>query len=127
MTDKRQEPMEQQELDETQIPPLTELDDDPRIPHIVEALRHVYDPEIPANIYELGLIYEIRAREDGSIHIDMTLTTPHCPVAEEIPQWVKEAALKAPEVENVTVELTWDPPWNPSLMAESARWQLNMF
>lgn len=114
-------------LDETQIPPLTELDDDPRIPYIVEALRHVYDPEIPVNVYELGLIYEIRVREDGQIHIEMTLTSPHCPVAEEIPVWIINAAKKAEGVDDVSINITWDPPWNPSLMSDTAKYQLNMF
>ncbi len=115
------------DLLDAMTPPLTELDDDPRIPFIIENLRHVYDPEIPVNIYELGLIYEIRVKENQNIHIRMTLTAPNCPVAGEMPEWIKEAALKADGVDHVDVELDWDPPWNPSLMAETAKLQLNMF
>lgn len=115
------------ELLDAMTPPLTELDNDPRIPYIVENLRHVYDPEIPVNIYELGLIYEIRLKEKDHFHIRMTLTAPNCPVAGEMPDWIKDAALKADGVNTVEVELDWDPPWNPSLMAETAKLQLNMF
>ena len=115
------------DLLDAMTPPLTELDNDPRIPLIVENLRHVYDPEIPVNVYELGLIYEIRTRDDDRIYIRMTLTAPNCPVAGEMPGWIQEAAEKAEGVEKVEVELDWDPPWNPSLMAETAKLQLNMF
>ncbi len=115
------------DLLDAMTPPLTELDNDPRVPLIVENLRHVYDPEIPVNVYELGLIYEIRTREDNNIYIRMTLTAPNCPVAGEMPGWIQEAAEKADGVNKVEVELDWDPPWNPSLMAETAKLQLNMF
>lgn len=138
MTDNKTEPTDEtkklklsdplEPLDETQIPPMTEVDDDPRIPYIIESLRHVYDPEIPVNVYELGLIYEIRVREnDKQIHIEMTLTSPHCPVAEEIPLWIISAAKKVEGVDDVSINITWDPPWNPSLMSDTAKYHLNMF
>lgn len=129
MTETPEIPEPEIDLDllDAMTPPLTELDNDPRIPFIVENLRHIYDPEIPVNIYELGLIYEIRVKEDDSIHIRMTLTAPNCPVAGEMPEWIKEGALKTDGVDVVNVELDWDPPWNPSLMAETAKLQLNMF
>lgn len=127
MVDDRQMPDIDDEMLDAMTPPLTEWDDDPRIPLIIEQFRHVYDPEIPVNIYELGLIYEIRLKDDDVFHIRMTLTAPNCPVAGEMPEWIREAALKAEGVEKATVELDWDPPWNPSLMAETAKLQLNMF
>lgn len=116
-----------EELAKAMIPPMTELSDDPRVEQIVENLRHIYDPEIPVNIYELGLIYEITAEEDGGIYIKMTLTAPNCPVAGEMPVWVREAAEKVEGVDKVNVDLSFDPPWNPTFMAETAKLMMNMF
>lgn len=116
-----------EELAKAMIPPMTELSNDPRVEQIVENLRHVYDPEIPVNIYELGLIYEITAEPDDVFYIKMTLTAPNCPVAGEMPQWVEEAARKVDGVKEVTVDLTFDPPWNPTYMAETAKLMMNMF
>lgn len=120
------------ELAAAMIPPMTELSDDPRVEEIVENLRHIYDPEIPVNIYELGLIYEIThdkdaAGEPGKFYIKMTLTAPNCPVAGEMPVWVKDAAEKVEGVNEATVDLTFDPPWNPTFMAETAKLMMNMF
>lgn len=117
------------DLAEAMIPPMTEFADDPKIFEMIEHIRHVYDPEIPANIFELGLIYEITAEADKPDHyyIKMTLTAPNCPVAGELPVWVGDAAKKAEGVADVTVDLVWDPPWNPTCMAETAKLQLNMF
>ncbi len=117
------------DLAEAQIPPMTQVDNDPRLTTVIENLRHVYDPEIPVNVYELGLIYalHIDTKNTDKLNIMMTLTSPNCPVAEELPQWIKEAAEKVDGIEEVDVELSWDPPWSPSLMAESAKYQLNMF
>lgn len=117
------------ELEAAMVPPNTELSDDARVPHIVENLRHVYDPEIPVNIYELGLIYEITKNADDTFYIKMTLTAPNCPVAGEMPVWVREAAEKVDGigVGRVTVDLTFDPPWNPTMMAETAKLMMNMF
>ena len=117
-----------EELAKAMIPPMTELSDDPRVEEIVENLRHVYDPEIPVNIYELGLIYEITTNaENDSVYVKMTLTAPNCPVAGEMPVWVEEAARKVDGVGEVTVDLTFDPPWNPTYMAETAKLMMNMF
>lgn len=94
---------------------------------IVEKLKEVFDPEIPVNVYEIGLIYEINVAEDGKAHILMTLTSPNCPVAEILPMEVKE---KAEEVENVTeveVELTFEPPWTMDMLTDEARLELGMF
>lgn len=116
-----------EELEKAMIPPMTELSDDPRVHEIVENLRHVYDPEIPVNIYELGLIYEITLNPDNSFYIKMTLTAPNCPVAGEMPVWVREAGEKVAGAGKVDVDLTFDPPWNPTMMAETAKLMMNMF
>ena len=95
--------------------------------NIVEALRTVYDPEIPVNIYDLGLIYEFDLAEDGTVKIEMSLTSPGCPVAGEMPGWVAEAASGVTGVGEVTVRLVWDPMWNPEMMTEDAQLALGMF
>jgi FeS assembly SUF system protein len=94
---------------------------------IVEALKTVYDPEIPVDIYELGLIYQFDLSESGAVRIVMTLTTPGCPVAGEMPGMVAEAVAALDGVGEVEVELTWDPPWTPEKMTEDARLLLGMF
>ena len=94
---------------------------------IVEALRTVYDPEIPVNIYELGLIYDVDLQEGGAVHIKMTLTSPACPVAGSLPGEVQNKIEAVPGVTSAEIELVWDPVWNPSMMSEAARLQLGMF
>jgi FeS assembly SUF system protein len=94
---------------------------------IVAALKSVYDPEIPADVYELGLIYKIDIGDDRAISIDMTLTTPNCPSAQELPGMVENAAASVPGVGPVTVKVVWDPPWEPSRMSDEARMVLNMW
>jgi FeS assembly SUF system protein len=95
---------------------------------VVEALKTVYDPEIPVDIYELGLIYDIGIEADGKVAIKMTLTAPGCPVAGTMPQMVEDAIrAKVPGVNEVEVELVWDPPWDFTRMSEAARLELNMF
>ena len=94
---------------------------------IVEALKTVYDPEIPVDIYELGLIYRIGLKPKGKIEIDMTLTAPGCPVADYMPLWVEEAVRGLPGVQAVEVQMVFDPPWDMSRMSEEARVALNMF
>lgn len=89
--------------------------------NIIEAIKTVYDPEIPVNVYELGLIYEINIKEEGKIHILMTLTSPMCPVAESLPAEVKEKVEKLEEVKEVEIEMTFEPPWEPAMMSEEAR------
>lgn len=93
---------------------------------VIEALQSVYDPEIPVNIYELGLIYNIEVRDDRSVEVRLTLTSPMCPVAGSLPP---EVEAKVAQVEGVTkssVDLVWDPPWNPSMMTEAAKLELGM-
>jgi FeS assembly SUF system protein len=94
---------------------------------IVEALKTIYDPEIPVNIYELGLIYDVDLQEDGAVKVKMTLTAPGCPVAGTLPGEVQAKVAGAPGVTSAEVELVWDPAWNPSMMSEAARLELGMF
>lgn len=94
---------------------------------VIEALRTVYDPEIPVNIFELGLIYERKIEADGSVKITMTLTAPACPVAGILPQQVADAVAAVPGVGEVEVELVWDPPWEPGRMSEDAKMALGFF
>jgi FeS assembly SUF system protein len=108
----------------TSIPPaeLEQLTAD-----IVGALKTVYDPEIPADIYELGLIYRIDIDDDRNVTVEMTLTSPGCPVAGEMPSWVENAVASVTGVGQVTVKLTFDPPWDQSRMSDEARLALGMF
>ncbi len=91
---------------------------------IVEACRSVYDPEIPVNIFDLGLIYTIEINDENEIDIIMTLTAPGCPVAGEMPGWVAEAVEPLPGVKHVNVQLTWEPPWGMEMMSDEARLEL---
>ena len=94
---------------------------------IVSALKTVYDPEIPADIYELGLIYKVDIKDDRTVDVDMTLTTPNCPAAAELPLMVENAVASVQGVGPVTVQVVWDPPWDPSRMSDEARLVLNMW
>jgi FeS assembly SUF system protein len=93
---------------------------------IIERLRTVYDPEIPVDIYELGLIYEVRVDAEGKVGIRMTLTSPMCPAAEALPPEVETKAREVPGVSSVDLELVWDPPWTPEKMSEAAKLELGM-
>jgi FeS assembly SUF system protein len=93
---------------------------------VVEVLKSVYDPEIPVDIYELGLIYDVQISEDGDATIDMTLTTPHCPVAESLPQEVELRVLSVPGIRDAVVNLVCDAPWDPTKMSDEARLELGM-
>jgi FeS assembly SUF system protein len=101
---------------------ITRLTDD-----IVSALKTVYDPEIPADIYELGLIYKVDIKDDRTVDVDMTLTTPNCPAAAELPMMVENAVASVQGVGPVNVQIVWDPPWDPSRMSDEARLVLNMW
>ena len=94
---------------------------------LIAALKTVYDPEIPVDIYELGLIYKVDVADNKDVTIDMTLTAPGCPVAGEMPGMVKDALLTVPGIGDVTVNMTFDPPWTPDHMSEEAKLELNMF
>ena len=93
---------------------------------IIEEIRKIYDPELPVNIYELGLIYDIIVENEKSAKIKMTLTTPICPVAESLPKEVKEGAMQVEGIEEVDLELVWDPPWTKDMMSEAAKLELNL-
>jgi FeS assembly SUF system protein len=94
---------------------------------VIAVLKTVFDPEIPVDIYELGLIYAVEIGDDGHVKVEMTLTTPSCPSAQELPSQVEEAVRAVPGVTDVTVEVVWDPPWDQSRMSEDARLALNMY
>jgi len=94
---------------------------------LIDAVSQVYDPEIPVNIYELGLIYAFDIAADGHVKVEMTLTAPNCPSAQELPDQVKDVVERVPGVKSAEVEVVWDPPWDPSRMSEEARLQLNMY
>ncbi len=94
---------------------------------IVQALKTVFDPEIPADIYELGLIYKVDIADDRKVAIDMTLTAPGCPVAGEMPGWVEDAVTKVPGVQSCAVSMVFDPPWDQSRMSDEARVALDMW
>ena len=93
---------------------------------IIKEIKKIYDPEIPVNIYELGLIYKIEIDKKNIVNIDMTLTTPNCPVADSLPKQVKEYILNVKGVSDVKLNLDWDPPWDKSKMSEAARLELNL-
>ena len=93
---------------------------------VIEEIKKIYDPEIPVNIYELGLIYKIEINEKNVVKVDMTLTSPNCPVAESLPNQVKEYILKVKGVSDVNLNLVWDPPWDKSKMSEAAKLELNL-
>lgn len=94
---------------------------------IIEQIKTVYDPEIPVDIYELGLIYEIEIDDQGVVHMVMTLTTPMCPVADSLPMEVQEKVMEVEGVEDVNLELVFDPPWSKEMMSEEAQFALDMF
>ena len=93
---------------------------------VIEQVKKIYDPEIPVNIYELGLIYKIEVDEKNKINIDMTLTSPNCPVAESLPKEVKENIMKVEGVSDVNLNLVWEPPWDKDKMSEAAKLELNL-
>ena len=94
---------------------------------LIAQLKTVFDPEIPVDIYELGLIYKVDVSDDKDVAIEMTLTAPGCPVAGEMPEWVREAVMDVDGVRSCNVNLVFDPPWDPSRMSDEAKLQLNMF
>ena len=93
---------------------------------IIAEVKKIYDPEIPVNIYELGLIYKIEVDEKNKVNVDMTLTSPNCPVAESLPNQVKENIMKVEGVSDVDLKVVWDPPWTQEKMSEAAKLELNL-
>ena len=93
---------------------------------VITEIKKIYDPEIPVNIYELGLIYDINIDNENNVKINMTLTSPNCPVAESLPNEVKNSVKEIKDVKNVDLNLVWEPPWDKSMMSESAKLELNL-
>ena len=93
---------------------------------IISEIKKIYDPEIPVNIYELGLIYDVNVDENNKVYVKMTLTTPNCPVAESLPNEVKKSIKEIKEVNEVNLDLVFDPPWDKSMMSEAAKLELNL-
>ena len=93
---------------------------------IITEIKKIYDPEIPVNIYELGLIYDIKVENKNTAKVKMTLTSPNCPVAESLPKEVKDSIMQVEGIEKVDLDLVWDPPWDKSMMSESAKLELNL-
>ena len=112
---------------ESKSPPLPQAELDALTDKLIDQLKTVFDPEIPVDVYELGLIYKVDVSDDRDVAIDMTLTAPGCPVAGEMPGWVEDAVRQIPEVRSCKVELVFDPPWEPSRMCDEAKLALNMF
>ena len=93
---------------------------------VIEEIKKIFDPEIPVNIYELGLIYKIEVDEKNKVNLDMTLTSPNCPVAESLPKQVKDTIMKVAGVSDVNLNLVWEPPWDKDKMSEAAKLELNL-
>ena len=108
-------------------PPPSQAELDVLTDKLIEQLKTVYDPEIPVDIYELGLIYKVDVSDDREVAVEMTLTAPGCPVAGEMPGWVEDAVMGIDGIKSCTVNLVFDPPWDPSRMSDEAKLQLNMF
>ena len=94
--------------------------------HIINEIKKIYDPEIPVNIYELGLIYDIKIENKNTAKVKMTLTSPNCPVAESLPKEVKDSVMQVEGIDKVDLDLVWDPPWDKTMMSESAKLELNL-
>jgi len=121
------EPAESGSADAPALPePLTDEQKQAIEEGVIEALKTVYDPEIPVNIYDLGLIYRVVVRDDGKVQVDMTLTAPGCPVAQTFPAMVENEISRVEGVRSAHVEVVWDPPWNQDMMSEAAKLQLNL-
>ena len=93
---------------------------------IIEEIKKIYDPEIPVNIYELGLIYDIKVEDKNTAKVKMTLTSPNCPVAESLPKEVKDGIMQVEGIDNVDLDIVWDPHWNQTMMSEAAKLELNL-
>jgi len=126
MTQATTTPLDDEDIELVTPPEIEAPEGHPLWPRIRDQLRTVFDPEIPTNIYELGLIYKVVISETNTVKVEMTLTSPGCPVAGTMPGMVDEAVRMIPEIADVDVEIVWEPSWNPRKMAESARMTLDM-
>ncbi len=120
-------PIAEAALHEAEVSALPQAELDRLTDALIEKLKTVFDPEIPVDIYELGLIYKVDVSDDRDVVVDMTLTAPGCPVAGEMPEWVRDAVMSIEGVRSCNVNLTFEPPWDQSRMSDEARLQLNMF
>ncbi len=109
-----------------QLPQISSIEKNIIQAQVIEALRTCYDPEIPVNIYELGLVYEVQVNDEAGVKIIMTLTSPHCPAVQSLPREIEAKAKAVSGVSSVKVELVWTPPWTPALMSEAAKLELGM-
>ncbi len=116
-----------EELAQQQESALSQAELDELTDKLIAAFKSVYDPEIPVDIFELGLIYRVDVSDDRDVLVDMTLTAPGCPVAGEMPGWVEDAVMQLPEIKSCTVNLVFEPPWDQSKMSDEAKLALNMF
>ncbi len=123
MEDNHSTPQEKKEAS-ADAPQLSAIEQSIIHNNVVEAIKTCYDPEIPVNIYELGLIYDVKVAADGGVLVVMTLTTPHCPAAQFLPRQVEEKIKAISGVTQAVVQVVWDPPWNPSMMTEAAKLEL---
>ena len=114
------------ETSELLVPYLEGTCRSPLEPEVVDAIRRVYDPEIPVSIFDLGLIYDLQINSAGEVRVIMTLTAPTCPVAEELPSWIQHSIAAVDGVSSVTMELVWEPFWKPEYMTEAARLELGL-
>ena len=119
--------MELQNPQQSQAPVVSPTEKSIIEAQVTEALRSCFDPEIPVNIYDLGLIYAVVVDDKGGVIVRMTLTTPYCPAAQSMPLQVEAKAKAVPGVTSVEVQIVWDPPWNPGMMAEAAKLELGLF
>ncbi|HLI65468.1 MAG TPA: SUF system Fe-S cluster assembly protein [Caulobacteraceae bacterium] len=119
--------MDDARLDTTEAQALSQQELDALTDQLVDKLKTVFDPEIPVDIYELGLIYRVDVSDEKDVAIDMTLTAPGCPVAGDMPGWVEDAVMEIDGIKSCTVNVIFDPPWDPSRMSDEAKLQLNMF
>ena len=117
----------QEAWDEPQKSALSQVELNKLTDDLIDALKTVYDPEIPVDIYELGLIYKVDVNDDRDVIVEMTLTAPGCPVAGEMPGWVEDAVMKVPTIKSARANLVFDPPWDSSKMSDEAKLALNMF
>ena len=109
---------------EEQIPHISSIEKNIIEAQAIEAIRTCFDPEIPVNVYELGLIYRVAVGDTGDVEVTMTLTSPHCPAAQSLPPEVQQKVISVPGVKSARVSVVWDPPWNPSMMSEAAKLEL---
>jgi FeS assembly SUF system protein len=129
MEEENKQPEPQGNVEQNALPPrqLSSVEKTVIEALVIEAIRTCYDPEIPVNIFELGLIYGVEISDEGDVLVNMTLTTPYCPAAQSLPPGVQQKVQSVAGVKSVRINIVWEPPWNPSMMSEAAKLELGMF